>query len=418
MNRVAHYCFSLKKRIVIFLLITPLIIKDHKVPGIERTSFIFLILLFPCAFFYHAAVGLNYTQPLLTGYISIVGAIATAVLISHEAIHSYVNKRIEKRHIYFFIFAAAFTLVSGFYFFTGNHADNAKINILLALNLIACYLIFSNINITNTSYKHILVSSAVAMSAVIIGFSEHGVFDFSSKSVNHSSVANYQTFALAYLPVMMVSIVKTESKLWRYSLFATAIYCLYLNGARSEFVAILIFFSVYEVSISGRRLCESVFVIFFAAATISSIFFVIPQSDENRTLRLAYLSEDNSSNVRHRVMLEGIEKISNSPILGDYGNYDTGLYIHNILSAWQDLGLFGFIYFCLMMLIPLLYYARKSLLRRDTSKGVALCLGMLTTTIILLIYGKYFAYPLVAITFGMISSLSRVKILEAPINSK
>lgn len=378
--------------------------------GIEKAAFVFFLFLFPGSFFYHAAVGLDYIPPFLKGYISIVGLVGSLLLIAFKALGFIRGDAIEKNQIWFFIFIIIFMLVSFYNFSIGVHSNNAKVNLLLALNLLACYLVFSNIDSVGKEFKYSVVIAGSSMSAIIFFFSENGVFDVSSQSPNAPLVANYQTFALAYLPVMIVAIAKSTNRLWRYALFLVAVYSLYFNGARSEFLAMLIFFAVFEVSISNKRVIEVMRVTVFAVAAVASIFIVIPQSVENRTSRLVNLSEDNSSNVRRDIFQEGIDKVSKSPLLGDYGNYEQGLYIHNVFSAWQDLGLFGFLYFCLMMAIPLFFFSRDSLVRRNTSKETALCLGMLVATSILLMCAKYFAYPLVAITLGVISRVARPKL--------
>lgn len=376
---------------------------------IEKLSFLFLVFLFPGAFFYHVAVGLNYIAPFLGGYISLVGAAASLTLMAHATLVISRRRTLEKRNIIFLFFLVIFGAASSYHYFLGSNPVNAQNNLLLFVNLTACYLIFKNINATDDSFTKNLISLSLAMSATILYYSQDGVFDISSLSETPTIVANYQTFALAYLPPTILAIVKTPARLGRYALFVIASASLYLNGARSEFVAILIFFITFEASLSRYRLIQALCAVSATAATITLILILSPQSADNRTLRLTNLSEDNSSNVRDQISLEGIEKIANSPLLGDYGNYEPGLYIHNILSAWQDLGLLGFLYFCLMLTIPLMLFARRSLLKRDTSKETALCLGMLAATSILLLYGKYFAYPLVAITLGMISSQDRWK---------
>ncbi|MGY2397902.1 O-antigen ligase family protein [Pseudomonas sp. SDO5271_S396] len=386
--------------------------KDASAPSIERLSIVFLLLLFPGAFFYHTAIGLNYISPFLNGYISIVGALATAVLMTHATLTLLSKQSIEKRNITFLFFMMLFGGVSAYHYLIGPHTENAQNNLLLFVNLAACYFIFKNINAFDNSYKKTITSLGLAMSAVIIYQSNDGAFDLSAHSENPLSVANYQTIALAYMPPMILAIAKSTSRIQRYILFIIAASCLYLNGARSEFVAILIFFTTFESSLSNRRILEALLVTIATAVTITAVLTFSDESSNNRTLRLANLAEDNSSIVRDQIAQEGLSKIIENPLLGAYGNYEPGLYIHNILSAWQDLGLFGFIYFCLMLAIPLVYFTRQSLLKRQKSKDVALCIGMLAATSVLLLYGKYFAYPLVAITLGMVSSRSRI--MKAP----
>ena len=48
-----------------------------------------------------------------------------------------------------------------------------------------------------------------------------------------------------------------------------------------------------------------------------------------------------------------IESIKSNFFLGDYGSYVSnlgiGMYSHNLLSAWVDLGLFGFVFYILIL---------------------------------------------------------------------
>lgn len=366
-----------------------------------------MLLLFPGAFFYHAAVGLNYIGPFFSGYISIVGSICALTLIIYSLLSTLTRMKINKRDVAFYAFMIFYSLTTIYHYIIGEQQENAHNNIILIINLLACYAIFKNINSTDDSYKNILISLSLAMSAIIIYHAEGGAFVLGTSVDSSVSVANYQTMALAYLPPTILSIAKSELKLTRYFLFIVSTYCLFLNGARSEFVAILIFFVAFEATLSKRKISAAFIATAAAITTIASTLLLSSENDDNRTVRLANLSEDNSSNVRDQILQDGLEKILNSPILGDYGNYEPGLYIHNILSAWQDLGIIGFVYFCLMIAIPTIYFARLSLLKRLNSRDVALCSGMLAATIILLLYGKYFAYPLVAITLGIVSSRDR-----------
>jgi hypothetical protein len=65
---------------------------------------------------------------------------------------------------------------------------------------------------------------------------------------------------------------------------------------------------------------------------------------DNRILELLDLSQSTSANKRHHLTVYAMQTIAAHPILGDYASYKPGYYSHNVLSAWVDLGLFGFVY--------------------------------------------------------------------------
>ena len=66
-----------------------------------------------------------------------------------------------------------------------------------------------------------------------------------------------------------------------------------------------------------------------------------------------------------------IESIKSNFILGDYGSYVSelgiGMYAHNLLSAWVDLGFLGFLYFIFILVYIMikLYSLKKFYLNKE-----------------------------------------------------
>ena len=371
---------------------------------IEKFSIFAFVLLFPGAFFYHVGTGLGYIPHILGGYISIVGASLLFVFLASSVMTTVKKRTVKKHDLAFYIFIVLFGAISAFSYINGYHIENAQTNFLLFINLLVCFYIFKNINLTNESFKKTAILSVLSMSAAVIYFSSGGPFSIEVLSSSPETAANYQTFALAYISPLVFAIGKIESRFYRNVIFAIGMICLFLNSARSEFVAIVIFFLVFEASASKYRIVTPLIAVVLAAISLVALISIDPEMADNRITQLMDLSNDESSNVRDAISREGFEKILASPVLGDYGNYVPGYYIHNILSAWQELGIFGFAYFLLLIYSPTKRFAVCALMYGDRSRGTALCLGMLAATIVLLIFGKYFAYPLVAVALGMASS--------------
>ncbi|NNA92153.1 hypothetical protein [Pseudomonas gessardii] len=371
---------------------------------IEKFALIAFVLLFPGAFFYHVGTGIGYIPHVLGGYISYVGAAILSVFFANSLITTMKDRMVKKYDLSFYIFMIFFGSISAISYINGYHTENAQSNFLLFINLLACFYIFKNINLTDKTFKKTITASTFLMSATILYLSSGGRFSIELLSETPESVASYQTFAIAYICPLALTIAKTESRFYRNAIFALGMVCLYLNSARSEFVGLVIFFLVFEASASKYRIITPVVAIALAALALVALVSIDPEMADNRITQLMDLSKDESSNVRDDISREGLEKILASPIIGDYGNYEPGYYIHNILSAWQELGIFGFAYFLYLLYSPTKRFAISALIYGDRSRGTALCLGMLATTIVLLIFGKYFAYPLVAVALGMASS--------------
>ncbi|UHG99208.1 O-antigen ligase family protein [Pseudomonas sp. 7-41] len=371
---------------------------------IEKFAVLAFVLLFPGAFFYHVGTGIGYIPHVLGGYISFVGAVLLSVFLVNSVITTTKEMTIKKHDLLFYAFIFLFGLVSAISYINEYHTENAQSNFLLFINMLVCFHIFKNINITDETFKKTITASTLLMSATILYLSSGGRFSIELLSETPESVASYQTFAIAYICPLALTIGKAKSRLCRNAIFALGMICLYLNSARSEFVGFVILFLVFEASASKYRIITPVAAIALAAIALVALVSIDPEIADNRITQLMDLSKDESSNVRDEISREGFEKILASPIIGDYGNYEPGYYIHNILSAWQELGIFGFLYFLFLLYSPTKRFAVSALVYGDRSHGTALCLGMLAATIVLLIFGKYFAYPLVAVALGMASS--------------
>lgn len=380
-------------------------------PKVQKLSMFFLLLLFPGTFFYHTALGLGYITPFFGGYISIMCALTAAPLLFIYLIEVLHSRTIKKSDAVFFIFIAVFGLTAGSHALSGLHVENAQNHLLAIVNLLAYYMVFRQINPVDDSFKKALIFSTLAMSSVIFFYSMGGRFSIREYAADPDTVAKYQTFAMAYICPLILSISKCKNLKSRLALFTIGFVSLYLNSARSEFVAIAAFYIIFETSISKYRSITPISIALAGALAVGALLHFNADSASNRVSNLANLSQDGSSNVRDEIAREGIAKIYENPLLGDYGNYEGGFYIHNILSAWQDFGVIGFLYFCFMLLAPLIIFAKKSLLLKDRSRGTALCLAILATTMLLLIFGKHYSYPLVAVALGLAHT---VKYIQRP----
>ncbi len=78
------------------------------------------------------------------------------------------------------------------------------------------------------------------------------------------------------------------------------------------------------------------------AANVSSIAALLPQ---NRILQLLDLSHSTSGAARLHLTSDAWRTITNNLAFGDFASYPDGHYAHNMLAAWVDFGLAGFLAF-------------------------------------------------------------------------
>ncbi|WP_146146925.1 O-antigen ligase [Pseudomonas sp. BBP2017] len=374
---------------------------------LSKLSMLSMLGLFAGTFFYHTALGLGIIPPVLGGYVTIASAALGLPFLCMIFLSILSTHKIKTSDAVFLTFILIFSTVVSYHITKEEYKDTATQHTYQIVNLLACYLIFRNIDFTRTYMKKTLIICILAMSAIIISLSSGGRFYIKLISSTPDIVASYQTFAVAYLCPAVVLISQVKRLKYRALAFSICLVCLYINSSRSEFVMLGIFYVAFEMCRSRYRLISPLLSILFGVIAIAGLLYLDPDSSSNRIANLVNLSEDNSSRVRNELAQDGISKIIENPIFGDYGNYEKGHYIHNILSGWQELGLLGFAFYCAMLLIPLVHISARVFIAGDRSRQAALCFSMLSSTIILLIFGKYFTYQLIAVALGIYASVNK-----------
>ena len=372
-----------------------------------KLSALLMLVLFCGTFFYHTALGLGYIPPFLGGYATLVGGAVSVPLTLILISEILETRRIRLIDAVFISFIAMFGAIVGYHFLIGEHLDNVRDHSLQIINITACYLIFRRIRISNQDFKWTIILATLLMSATIIGLSSGGRFYIKESATNPDIVANYQVFAIAYMCPLIVSIAKIHKLKYRALMFAVGFVCLYINSSRSEFVQFALFYVAFEMCRSKYRSISPMATAALGAMAIAALLTFNADSANNRIANLLNLSEDKSSNVRDELTASGLEKTFDSPVLGDYGNYDKGYYIHNILSAWQDLGIFGFLIFCGMLFMPLLSLSISVFGNGDRTRQTAAAFAFLSSTIVVLVFGKFFTYQLVGAAIGLYAAVRR-----------
>lgn len=216
---------------------------------------------------------------------------------------------------------------------------------------------------------------------------------------------DYQGIAYAYLVMHLISLGKSGFYP-RMFLHSTLVAVLFTIGARSEFVAAVLVIVAYEL-LKARSLRVAAATAGGLALAAGAAFVVFSTNiEESRISGLFDIAYDESAIQRQRALSNALDTIANNPFSGDYGSYVAGEYAHNILSAWVDLGLFGFLVVVAICVIPLLVLVRDYILLGDrdihsqcTVATIVLCF--------LLIFAKSFTYPLLPIVVGLFQRYGR-----------
>lgn len=370
-----------------------------------------LFLIFPCFFFYQSLLGMGIITPFLGGYFGLITAALSIPVLSHYAVTLIKTRKLSIPDCLYFSFNTYFLIVVLFNLPNMQDKTIPYSHLASIMQSLVLYCIASQLNLKSRQLKLLCYLSLTAMSLIIISCSTQGSFNFRASGVIVENLASYQSFALCYFVIFTILIQSVNTTKHRLPIYVIAITALYLNVARSEFIGALLFAACYEFFISRRKtiFIPSILFISIPVITISATLAITLDATipENRVGLLLNPTQDQSALMRNEFASSGLDKISQHPILGDYAGYEPGSYIHNILSAWVDLGALGFVAFIFILLIPTALCTQKAILSREMDNSLALCLSLLIVTITLLVAGKYFTYLLVPISLGIFSNISR-----------
>lgn len=367
------------------------------------------VALLPGFFFYHTALGMNAIGPIFGGYFSPIALAFLPFLLLRYLFEVKKNKLyFTKVDFIFFSFVLYFffIVIINTVFGPDQLSGQAKENIKDIVHFIDIYLIFRMSEFNSRGIKLVAIMSLIFMTFLIFNLSKDGFFYIKDQSINSEKVATYQGFARSYFFTIIVIAPFIKSSPLRLLLYFISVSALFINGARTEFSALLILIFIIEFFYTGHKLTMlliSLIIIIIIPFASDNIIALLPN---NRALELFSLSKSTSWESRWNLSLLSLKTISENPILGDYGSYilngGPGTYAHNILSAWVDLGLFGFIFLSFIILFPIYFMCRdivSGMNKIHIAKWI-LPFSLMVVTLLLLLTSKTYADMLIGAALG------------------
>lgn len=367
------------------------------------TVYLAFFLLFPGFFFYQTMLGLGFISAFLGGYFAIISlAIIFPLLFFYVTDIKNGESYFSTTDFHFFIFLSYFLLVTIINFLSGANSLIVQKHILSIIYFINIFIIFKAISLNERDFKIISIAAIMTMSAIIFYYSNNGSFYLATlgTSKNPESVATYQGFSRSYLLTFIVAIAFIKTTITRFIIYGIAASALFLNGARSEFVAMLLLVPVIEIYHSKYKISILIIISLIAAIISLNIDYISSILPDNRILELANLSQSSSANLRHHLTIQAINTINENPILGDYASYKSGDYSHNILSAWVDIGLFGFIFLLFILLRPAFLLFFNGFFLRTKSDDFLLAFSLMCITLLLVFTSTTFDNMLIGAALG------------------
>lgn len=375
----------------------------------EWSCHVALFVLLPGFFVYQTMLALGVIPAFVGGYFS-----AACIAVLPFVLMFYVcgligSGKIQVLDIVYFLFLIYITVTALAHHSQGAASYLLEWHLISVVQMLCVYIVFRGVLPGLGNHARWYIITTVLLSAVVFTLSSEGAFNPRGLSDDHTGLVSYQGFALVLFLLSCLSIGSTPARWLRIVLYIVFAAALYLNGARSEFAGFIVFSILFEFFISRHRILAFVFILGFAAIVTMMLIFGVVELPSNRVANLVNLEVDNSARVRDELSLSGFSKIMDSPLFGDYGAYEQGFYIHNILSAWMDLGFAGFFLFLSLTCIPPALLFWKIINSAKVDARACMVLAMLCACLILLVFGKYFTYLVSPACLGLYSSLSNAK---------
>lgn len=357
----------------------------------ECVVHIAFMLLFPGFFFYQTLLGLGLISAFLGGYFTLVALVLTPFLViscrTAVKTHKLVVSQLDVFCILFIIYWCLILVIN-----VAGGADTtiAERHLQSIVFCVDTYIIFRMSNFNHRKIILLLVISLLAMSAITIYMSIDGFFYLQAlgQAKNPESLATYQGFARSYIYTYLIVVSLARWIGARFILYGLATTTMFLNGARSEFSAVLFSIPLIELYYTKHKLVTIIPIILVLMVFMMNAEAVVDLLPDNRTLQLLDLSHSTSALARRNLSSNAWHTIIQNPIFGDFASYPDGHYAHNVLGAWVDFGIVGFIFFSALLIWPVFLMFVNGFFHRKKSSEFIIAFSFTCITIIWAVTAK------------------------------
>lgn len=377
-------------------------------------QFIGTFLLYPGFFFYHFLVATGGVPPFLGGFYGVVTGLMLPVLILFFVYGVYRKHiRINRLDVVFFLLCLYCLLWACIYKVFGSDYQGGGDIFVHSISGVFIwmvnYILFRRVESIQRRGLLLLLLSGFWMLGVAWGNEVAGGYiarNFADLSVQ-DVIASYQGFARSAV-VLLFILMAWVAKRWLMVVYYMGLVLLFLLSARSEFVGFFVVgFVIVTMRLGVRKyllLASPVFIFGFFVLLDAAYDF----GRSSRILGLMDLQADTSLANRMEMNSRALSSILEHPFIGDYGAYivggGIGDYAHNMLSAWVDFGLIGFIAFSYLLLSAI--HISTGAVRRNAFDDKALIgFSFALFGLILAIFAKSMFFPLFAAGWGASAGL-------------
>jgi hypothetical protein len=229
---------------------------------------------------------------------------------------------------------------------------------------------------------------------------------YANQFFQSEQTASYQGYGRSIMIMSILALAWVQNAFTRIAYSFAALVVLFVLGSRSELFGFAFFVLLLFSVMSARRYSWAALCL--VGALVFAVFLMLFQEWilSNRAAQVLDLSSASSWIARSEFTRVALSQISGSFVLGQFGGHvahfgSEGAYAHNVLSAWVNYGLLGFV-----MVIGLTAYAFIFSIRDAYASGLnqplsVASMGLNTVSLLLLLMAKSVFWPVVALGWGV-----------------
>lgn len=388
---------------------TAFVISSQK--AIRIISSISFLLLFPGFYFYQQFVAARMIPPVLGGFYLPICFFAI-VLFSPFVKHLFFSLR--RDYIYISLLVAFFlsfnispivyVLMYSTQLAEGVFLQHLSVN----LTLLSLFLVGAGLNFDALWFRKLTIISSVAILFHLTYYVyATGTIEYiAARYYETDEVATHQAFARSALMVAFFLLALRGG--WYRKLFigSLGVAVLFILAARSEFIAFLFSAALLFLVRIGRGRGKLLGLLLGGFPLLVFLGIYSESLTDTRQAGVLNLTSDQSWVARINLMSDGLQRISDAPITGQFGGHfeggSAGSYVHNILSAWDGYGFATFIFYFLLVSIPFFRSLFLAFGRKELTEFQNFMFYVSSSSLILVLGAKSIHWTVPALAWGLL----------------
>lgn len=332
-------------------------------PVTEFFSVMAFWFLFPGFFIYQVLINLRVLPSFLGGYFGLVAAaffpFLLGLFVYQFARQPSLSGLLERTFLVLMFYIVLVSVLNYLFGQMSGYDDLLYWSLSGVMFNLSCFVIAKYINLQRSGFVALILVSFFVVAVLFFLNVQDGIFTLLNTGVDGS--VTYQGYARSIVAVSFILVALRRSNWMVAAVVPLSVVILTVIGSRSELILYVftLIFSFYYLRLRSLSGIASLVLISLIMGLLAVTFnnVILESLQDTRLYDFVENGVFNSSSGDARLKLteSGWNNIASDPVFGRYGIYvkqlgSVGSYPHNLLSAWLNLGIVGFLLYLFIAL--------------------------------------------------------------------